>query len=149
MITALTLAPVLAALIILAVPERRARVVALAGSLISLGLMVYMLMHLDLDAKGVQFKEKIAWIPGFGIDYFVGLDGVNALVLLLATLLAPLVVLASWKQEERSRTYFVLLCIQFTGPFRYVYRAQFLPLVSLLGTGVGAGLFPHQAFWFR
>jgi len=117
MITALTLAPVLAALIILAVPERRARVVALAGSLISLGLMVYMLMHLDLDAKGVQFKEKIAWIPGFGIDYFVGLDGVNALVLLLATLLAPLVVLASWKQEERSRTYFVLLCIQFTGLF--------------------------------
>jgi NADH-quinone oxidoreductase subunit M len=117
MITALTLAPVLAALVILAVPERRARVVALAGSLISLGLMVYMLMHLDLDAKGVQFKEKIAWIPGFGIDYFVGLDGVNALVLLLATLLAPLVVLASWKQEERSRTYFVLLCIQFTGLF--------------------------------
>ena len=117
MITALTLAPVLAALVILAVPERRARVVALAGSLISLGLMVYMLMHLDLDAKGVQFKEKIAWIPGLGIDYFVGLDGVNALVLLLATLLAPLVVLASWKQEERSRTYFVLLCIQFTGLF--------------------------------
>ncbi len=117
MITALTLAPVLAALIILAVPERRARVVTLAGSLVSLGLMVYMLMHLDLDAKGVQFKEKIAWIPGFGIDYFVGLDGVNALVLLLATLLAPLVVLASWKQEERSRTYFVLLCIQFTGLF--------------------------------
>ena len=117
MITALTLAPVLAALVILAVPEKRVRVVALAGSLISLGLMVYMLMHLDLDAKGVQFKEKIAWIPGLGIDYFVGLDGVNALVLLLATLLAPLVVLASWKQEERSRTYFVLLCIQFTGLF--------------------------------
>ena len=117
MITALTLAPVLAALIILAVPERRARVVALAGSLVSLGLMVYMLTHLDLDAKGVQFKEKIAWIPSLGIDYFVGLDGVNALVLLLATLLAPLVVLASWKQEERSRTYFVLLCIQFTGLF--------------------------------
>ena len=117
MITALTLAPVLAALIILAVPERRARGVALAGSLVSLGLMVYMLTHLDLDAKGVQFKEKISWIPGLGIDYFVGLDGVNALVLLLATLLAPLVVLASWKQEERSRTYFVLLCIQFTGLF--------------------------------
>jgi len=117
MITALTLAPVLAALIILTVPERRARVVALAGSLVSLGFMVYMLTHLDLDAKGVQFKEKIAWIPGLGIDYFVGLDGVNALVLLLATLLAPLVVLASWKQEERSRTYFVLLCIQFTGLF--------------------------------
>ncbi len=46
MITALTLAPVLAALVILAGPEKRARAVALAGSLISLGLMVYMLMHL-------------------------------------------------------------------------------------------------------
>ena len=116
MITALTLAPVLAALVIYFMPERRARVVALAGSMVSLGLMVYMLANFQ-DIDGVQFKEKVAWIPGLGVDYFVGLDGVNALVLVLATLLAPLVVLASWKHQDRPRTYFVLLCLQFTGLF--------------------------------
>tara|TARA_Y100000588_G_scaffold14118_2_gene15204 strand:- start:1062 stop:2498 length:1437 start_codon:yes stop_codon:yes gene_type:complete len=116
MITALTLAPVLAALVIYFMPERRARVVALAGSMVSLGLMVYMLANFQ-DIDGVQFKEKVAWIPGLGVDYFVGLDGVNALVLVLATLLAPLVVLASWKHQDRPRTYFILLCLQFTGLF--------------------------------
>jgi len=38
MITALTLAPVVAAVLILALPERRARAVALAGALVSLAL---------------------------------------------------------------------------------------------------------------
>ena len=116
MITALTFAPVLAALFIMALPERRARVVALVGALASLGMVVCLLLRFVPD-KGLQFIEKIPWIPGLGIDYFVGLDGTNALVLLLAAILAPIVVLASWKHTDRPRAYFVLLCLQFTGLF--------------------------------
>ena len=84
MITALTLAPVVAALLILALPEARARAVALAGALVSLALAVWMLVQFDLTAAGLQFSEKVAWIPALGVDYFVGLDGTNALVLLLS-----------------------------------------------------------------
>ena len=117
MITALTLAPVVAAVLILALPERRARSVALAGALVSLALVVWMLVQFDTTAESLQFSEKAAWIPTLGIDYFVGLDGTNALVLLLSALLAPLVVLASWQHTDRPRTYFVLLSLLFTGLF--------------------------------
>jgi len=117
MITALTLAPMVAALLILALPEARARAVALAGALVSLTLAVWMLVQFDVDADGLQFSEKVAWIPALNVDYFVGLDGTNALVLLLSALLAPLVVLASWQLTDRPRTYFVLLCLLFTGLF--------------------------------
>jgi len=116
MITALTFAPIIAALAILSLPERRAKVVALVGSLVSLALAVCMLQRFD-PAAGLQFVEKAQWIPDLGIDYFVGLDGVNALVLLLAALLAPLAVIASWKHTDRPRTYFALLSLQFTGLF--------------------------------
>ena len=117
MITALTLAPVVAAMLILALPERRARAVALAGALVSLTLAVWMLVQFDITDAGLQFSEKVAWIPALSVHYFVGLDGTNALVLLLSALLAPLVVLASWQHTDRPRTYFVLLCLLFTGLF--------------------------------
>ncbi len=117
MITALTLAPIAAAILMFALPEARARMVALGGALVSLALTVFMLTQFDLAETGIQFQEKFNWIPALGIDYFVGLDGLNALVLLLAALLAPLVVLASWKHTDRPRTYFALLSLLFTGLF--------------------------------
>ena len=117
MITALTLAPIAAAILMFALPEARARMVALGGALVSLALTVFMLTRFDLAETGIQFQEKFNWIPALGIDYFVGLDGLNALVLLLAAVLAPLVVLASWKHTDRPRTYFALLSLLFTGLF--------------------------------
>ena len=117
MITSLTLAPVVAAVLILVLPERRARSVALAGALVSLSLTAYLLTQFDLAAGGLQFSEKAEWIPALGIDYYVGLDGTNALVLLLSALLATIVVAASWQHTDRPRTYFALLCLQFTGLF--------------------------------
>ena len=63
MITALTLAPLAAAMLILALPERRARAVALAGALVSLALAVWMLVQFDTTAEGLQFSEKAACWP--------------------------------------------------------------------------------------
>ncbi len=117
MITVLTFAPVLAAILIFALPAARARMLALGGTLVSLAITAWMLTQFNLAEEGIQFQEKYSWIPALGIDYFVGLDGLNALVLLLAALLAPIAVLASWNHTDRSRTYFALLCIQFTGLF--------------------------------
>ena len=117
MSTSLTVDPMVAGVLILVVPERRARSVALAGALLSLSLTAYLLTQFDLAAGELQFSEKAEWIPALGIDYYVGLDGTNALVLLLSALLATIVVAASWQHTDRPRTYFALLCLQFTGLF--------------------------------
>ena len=130
MITALTLAPVVAALLILALPERRARAVALAGALVSLALAVWMLVQFDITVAGLQFSEKVAWIPSLSVDYFVGLDGTNALVLLLSALLAPIVVLASWQHTDRPRTYFILLFSNDFFDFFHYLEAKWQPRIN-------------------
>ena len=113
MITALTLAPLLAALLIIAMPAHRARTVALTGALVSFGLTVWLLTQFN----GKAIETKRSWIPDLGIDYHVGLDGTNALVLFLAALLALIVVWISWGHSDRPKTYFALLSLQFTGLF--------------------------------
>ena len=113
MITALTLAPLLAALLIIAMPAHRARTVALAGALVSFGLTVWLLTQFN----GKAIETKHSWIADLGIEYHVGLDGTNALVLFLAALLALIVVWISWGHSDRPKTYFALLSLQFTGLF--------------------------------
>ena len=113
MITALTLAPLLAALLIIAMPAHRARTVALTGALVSFGLTVWLLTQFN----GNAIETKHSWIADLGIDYHVGLDGTNALVLFLAALLALIVIWISWGHSDRPKTYFALLSLQFTGLF--------------------------------
>ena len=113
MITAMTLAPLVAAILILAIPAQRARALALAGTLVSFALTTWMLVQFD----GGLTEVKHNWIPDLGISYHVGLDGTNALVLFLAALLAPIVVWISWRHSDRPKTYFALLSLQFTGLF--------------------------------
>ena len=113
MITALTFAPLVTAILILAMPAQRARAVAMAGALVSFALTAWLLLQFD----GNLTEVKVSWIEDLAIDYHVGLDGTNALVLFLAALLAPIVVWISWGHSDRPKTYFALLSLQFTGLF--------------------------------
>ncbi len=56
----------------------------------------------------MQFVEKAAWFPEWGMSYFFGLDGISLLLVLLTTFLTILCVLISWKAiETRVKEYFV------------------------------------------
>ena len=46
--------------------------------------------------------ERHAWIPTFGIDYYVGIDGISLLLLVLTTFLTPIALLSSWERHPRS-----------------------------------------------
>jgi len=118
MITALTFAPAVAALLIVLLPRERReemRLIALGGALFSLVMTLSAIAMWGYTAD--PLTERVGWITALGIDYHVGLDGLNALVLLLAALLAPLAVLASWRQKENPKVFFALLSLQFTGLF--------------------------------
>jgi NADH-quinone oxidoreductase subunit M len=59
-----------------------------------------------------QFVERHAWIPQFGIDYFIGVDGISLFLLVLTGFLTPLALLSSWESvHQRTRAFcvFVLL----------------------------------------
>ena len=90
MITTMTLAPLVAAILILAMPAQRARALAMIGALVSFALTAWMLIEFKSSTNDFLFSESYEWIRDLKLHYLVRLDGTNALVLFLAALLAPI-----------------------------------------------------------
>src|SRR6266850_966088 len=66
----------------------------------------------DATSADFQFVERYAWIPAFGISYFVGVDGISLFLLVLTGFLTPLALLGSWEsvhKHTRAFCIFVLL----------------------------------------
>ena len=66
---------------------------------------------------GLQFVEKYEWVKGFGISYFVGVDGINAPLLLLTGIVIFTGVLTMWELENRVKEYFAFMLFLVTGVF--------------------------------
>jgi len=118
--------PILVGLLLLLFPaERKAeiRVTALAGSLIALFLSLWVYFSYDKVAGGYQFLQKVSWLPALGISYSVGVDGLNAPLVLLTGVVMFTGVLISWGLDDRPREFFAFLFILATGVFG-VFVAQ-------------------------
>jgi NADH-quinone oxidoreductase subunit M len=109
----ITFLPLLGALALFLVPGERAQkwltlVVTLATFLISCLLFV----GWQNGQAGMQFLERQPWVPQFGIQYLLGVDGVSLFLVLLTTLLMVLVTLFSWEGVgERVRLYFFFMLL--------------------------------------
>ena len=112
--------PVVAGLIILLIPADRkneVRVAALAAATFALLLSIWVYFSYDTAAGGYQFVEKLDWLPLMGISYYVGLDGMNAPLVLLTGIVMFTGVLISWGLDDRPREFFAFLFILATGVF--------------------------------
>ncbi len=100
-LTVLVFFPVAACLVLPAVRgDRAVRVFALAVGLAEL-VLALPLLSFDLSVAGYQFQEHAAWVPQWGLNYHLGLDGISLLMVLLTVLLLPLCVLCSWSYISR------------------------------------------------
>ena len=61
------------------------RELALGFSLIELGASLILLKDFDSSTAALQFVEKFSWIERFGISYFVGVDGISIMLVVLTT----------------------------------------------------------------
>ncbi|GGG26271.1 NADH-quinone oxidoreductase subunit M [Caldovatus sediminis] len=112
LLSLVTFLPLAGALIIASVrgEERvvasNARWTALWTSLITFGLSLILWFRFDRSSPELQFVERLEWLPGYGVAYAMGVDGLSVLFVLLCTALTPLCVLASWESvEHRVREY--------------------------------------------
>ena len=130
-----------------------AKQVALGASIVVAIAGLGMAFSFDRSATGFQFVEKHQWIPAFGINYALGVDGISLLLILLALVLTPIVILACWNEAEGGRwsvkNFFGLILILETmivGVFAatdiflfYVFfEAMLIPVYFLIG-GYGTG----------
>ena len=88
-LTLTTFLPLVGAAIILLTrgsPEvvaRNARWIALWTSTIVFFVSLPLWLSFDPDVSDFQFVEKAAWIPAFGINYHMGVDGISMFFVLL------------------------------------------------------------------
>ena len=63
-----------------------------------------LLMWSQFDASnpGMQFIQRDDWLPTFGVSYFVGVDGLSLILVLLTTFIMPLAVLISHVSQRSS-----------------------------------------------
>ena len=143
--------PLVGALLIALVPAAqgtRARVVALATSLITLGVVLGIGLQFDVSKAGrYQFAEQHQWIPSFGVNYAVGVDGIALVMVALSAVLVPVCVLAAWNEvtdSGRAASFFGLTLVLETfmiGVFAardvflfYVFfEAMLVPVYFLIG----------------
>jgi NADH-quinone oxidoreductase subunit M len=112
--------PIVAGLLILMIPAERkteVRVTALAAATFALLLSIWAYFSYDTAVGGYQFIEKYTWLPALGISYHVGLDGLNAPLVLLTGVVMFTGVLISWGIDDRPREFFAFLFILATGVF--------------------------------
>ena len=95
--------------------------VALAATLLNVGFMARLWAGFDFGVSGMQFVERAEWMPTFGIQYAVGVDGISILLILLTTLLPPLCVLCSWSSITTNIKAFVMLILLVEGAMLVVF----------------------------
>jgi NADH-quinone oxidoreductase subunit M len=115
------------------VPERLFRAAGLLASLATFGLSLLLWRGFDVTQTGYQFVEWRPWMPEWGIHWFVGLDGISLLLVVLTTFLVPIVLVSSWNDVTKSVR-------------SYVFFMLFLE-TGMLGAFVSLNLFQFYVFW--
>ena len=98
-------------------------VTTLATTLVNAVLALQLWMSFDNLEIGLQFVERVEWMPTFGIQYAVGVDGISLLLVLLTTFLPPLCVLGSWDSITTRLKAFMMLILLVEGAMLVVFTA--------------------------
>ena len=96
----LALLPAVGAVALIFSGVKAAKQVALAVSLITLALALYIAATQFRIGGGMQLVEQAPWIKPLGVYYALGLDGVGLTLVLLVVIITPVVIIASWRDFE-------------------------------------------------
>ena len=94
---------------------RNSRSVALWTSLVTFFLSLMIWANFDSAQSGFQLVERALWLPGLGINYHMGVDGISLWFVLLSTLLTLVVVIGSWHSvATRVKEYMIAFLVMET-----------------------------------
>ncbi|MCU1429467.1 MAG: NADH-quinone oxidoreductase subunit [Actinomycetia bacterium] len=106
LLTALIVLPFIGAVVALLVPVRRPELIRVVGYITTaatFGFAVYLLADFNTAQHGFQhyqLVERHRWMGEFGVQWFLGVDGISLFMVALNALLFPLGLLASSKVEQ-------------------------------------------------
>jgi NADH-quinone oxidoreductase subunit M len=134
------------------IPRRAVAPVAVAGSLGALGIAIALVADFQLGTASLQHSVDVGWIPGLGVRYQLGVDGLSVfLVLMTALLWAGATAWSAFRQPAgRERVYFFMLALGETAAlgafmaqdlllFVLFFDLMLIPFWFLIGTFGGEG----------
>ncbi len=80
--------------------------IALVTFLITVGAF---LKGYDPSLEGLQLSERVNWLPGLGLTWAVGADGLSMPLILLTSFITALAVLAAWPVSFKPKLFFFLI----------------------------------------
>ncbi len=119
-LSAILLAPGAGMMVILFLPRearQAVRWVALLSAGVSLALTLCIFIAYDWTTGGLQFTERLAWLPELGISYFVAVDGINLPLVLLTSITFFTGVWTMWTLEYRVKEFFALMLLMVLGVY--------------------------------
>ena len=160
-LTWITFLPVVGMVVVLLLPNEKKNGIRWTAALFTwLQIILAVIIYWKFDRgmaginteQGFQFLEKASWIDiksvaWFGrihIDYFMGIDGLSVLMVILTALISFIAVFASWGIEKSLKGYFALLLLLDTGMmgvftsidfflFYVFWELMLLPMYFLIG----------------
>ena len=137
-LTLLTFFPLLGVLALLFMnseAKTAIRWVAMGTTLITFGLSLWVLTLFTASNPDLQLEAKYSWInvAGWNIYYYLAIDGLSILLVLLTALLTPISILSTWTAiEDRVKDFMIF----------------FLLLeVGMMGVFLAQDLFLFYIFW--
>jgi NADH-quinone oxidoreductase subunit M len=149
-LTEIVFAPLVGAILIGLLPARYARAMALATALVTWGLSLLAAAFFSPTTQGFQFGEAYSWIPAFGIQYKLGVDGLSLALVVLTTTLTWISILASFKPiQTRIKEYMISFLILEVGTvgvflaldtflFYIFWEVVLVPMYLIIGIWGGA-----------
>ena len=131
----ITFLPLIGALVVAILPSTMTRPTALGFALVTWVVSLFLLIGYLPGREGAAFQyvETADWIPLFGIQYKLGVDGLGVALVVLTTTMSWIAILASWKPiQTRIKEYMI----------------SFLVLeVGMIGVFLALDLFLFYIFW--
>ena len=144
--------PILMGIVVLATGSKRARParwIALAGSIVGFAVTLPLYCRFDDLNGGMQFVEKYPWIETFNIHYYLGVDGISMLFVLLNSFTTVMVLLAGWKVIEKHVAQYYAAFLIMSGLingafvaldavlFYVFFEAMLIPMYLIIGVWGG------------
>jgi NADH-quinone oxidoreductase subunit M len=112
MINSLLWTPLAFGIIGLFLPKKVTAWWAVLGAIVTLAIAVGFAFDFNSGSSGLQHSVDVTWISGLGVDYSLGIDGLNLFLILLTTLLwVGGIAFAAFRPQERPQLFFFLMLL--------------------------------------
>lgn len=122
---------------------------ALAFAVVTFVVSLLLWAGFDTTTAAMQFTETARWIPGFNVQYRLGIDGISLPLIVLTTFMTVFVVIAGWEVIQYKPSHYMAAFLIMEGVmvgvfsaldailFYVFWEAMLIPMFLIIGVWGG------------